>query len=679
MPTLIGYSVPSTSTSTQATASSFCSSHSNWTHYNDSGASAGTMSNPYSICTAAQLVDIANNTSSYASSFKLMGDIDLASYYVSGGTEFQIGTSSNPFTGSFDGGGHTMAGFKQTTITTDSTCYGGLFGLLDQSASISNLSMTGANISGGATCNSAGIGILVGSINATSETIENVSVAGSIQVALGSATGGMIGSMTPGNSGNGLVFTSISSNVSLSGDSATVGGLIGISNNSSISIVNATSAGSITLIDSQGGGFGGVGGLIGQSYTAGTISNSSSSMSINLTSNSPNNTSSQIGGLMGLSIMTIDNCYATGSVTISGTSSFSEIGGLVGQVQCQAGSVITHSYATGAITLLDATNVASIGGLAGLDESMMNSFNYATGNIVSAGNAEYVGGLYGLGGLCSEDADNSYATGNITLTGTGTSASYIGGLVGFQVTGVHSSHATGSIEVNDLASDQQGPVGGLIGSAENIVSESYATGSITSVGDLTQAGGLVGQASNTIENSYATGSISITGGDYGTYSVGGLAGEGKSVTSSYATGSITLNPSSGCTGIGGLVGQLDNSASMVTSYASGAVSGCDQMGGLVGINQGSITNSLSVGAVTGDATYDDGTVGLLVGDNSSGTVTTSYYYSGVTCTNPYACNTVGTADAVHSDFELSNSPVLMGWDFTSTWTAVSNGLPILLY
>ena len=96
--------------------------------------------------------------------------------------------------------------------------------------------------------------------------------------------------------------------------------------------------------------------------------------------------------------------------------------------------------------------------------------------------------------------------------------------------------------------------------------------------------------------------------------VGSLVGSNNgTITNSYAMGAV-----SGDDDVGGLVGS--NGGIITNSYATGTVSGDNDIGGLVGSNfSGTITNSYATGAVSGD---DD--VGGLVGSNN-GTITNSYW------------------------------------------------------
>ncbi|MCL2159521.1 MAG: hypothetical protein FWH48_08960 [Oscillospiraceae bacterium] len=88
------------------------------------------------ISTAAQLAAIGNDSDSLSKNYHLANDIDL-----SGSEWLPIGTSSLPFTGTFDGQGYVI---KNLTITGDHR-YAGLFGYTTE-AMIKNVGLEGTNI-----------------------------------------------------------------------------------------------------------------------------------------------------------------------------------------------------------------------------------------------------------------------------------------------------------------------------------------------------------------------------------------------------------------------------------------------------------------------------------------------------------------------------------------------------
>ena len=116
-------------------------------------------------------------------------------------------------------------------------------------------------------------------------------------------------------------------------------------------------------------------------------------------------------------------------------------------------------------------------------------------------------------------------------------------------------------------------------------------------------GGLVGYVDEgaTVNNCYCTGDIDGKSG------IGGLAGHNKGlITNSYSSGSVSGSDDI----IGGLVGCNEGGGTIDTSYSNSDVSGDGGVGGLVGVNGGNVSNCYSKGNVSGDEN-----VGGLVGDN----------------------------------------------------------------
>ena len=155
-----------------------------------------------------------------------------------------------------------------------------------------------------------------------------------------------------------------------------------------------------------------------------------------------------VGGLVGYNEGTISACYATGTVTGSG----SDVGGLVGE----NASTISACYATG-----DASGRQSVGGLVGLNEGTISAC-YATGDATGTGN--------NVGGLVGKSSDGStisacYATGDASGTNR------VGGLVGQNSSAtIRACYATGN------ATGTGDYVGGLVGFNNGTISACYATG-----------------------------------------------------------------------------------------------------------------------------------------------------------------------------------------------------------
>ena len=108
---------------------------------------------------------------------KLLRDVELTDTWT------PVGDSSTPFKGTFDGDGHKITGLK---ITSGS--YIGLFGYVGEGATIKNVNLVGASVSG-----ESRVGALIGRIVGDA-TVSNCSVdSASKVVGSGSNTGGLIG------------------------------------------------------------------------------------------------------------------------------------------------------------------------------------------------------------------------------------------------------------------------------------------------------------------------------------------------------------------------------------------------------------------------------------------------------------------------------------------------------
>ena len=89
---------------------------------------AGTADDPYQIATAEQLDAIGADSTCWDKHFKLVDDIDLRDYK---GTDFhtigywQSDKDNKPFTGVFDGGGHSLSNFQPMYLDRSGV---GLFG-----------------------------------------------------------------------------------------------------------------------------------------------------------------------------------------------------------------------------------------------------------------------------------------------------------------------------------------------------------------------------------------------------------------------------------------------------------------------------------------------------------------------------------------------------------------------
>ena len=214
-----------------------------------------------------------------------------------------IGTESQPYTGTFDGGNHTITGLKIDQSGTDNV---GLIGRLGSGGKVQDVTLTEVNVTGGTY-----VGGIAGQ---TDGTVENCSVNGTVTGQ--NQTGGIVGrnlSTISGCSAEGTVT-----------GNTNVGGISGLCipnyDTGTGSLIGSTIEGCHSTADVSGGaGVGGVVGSLGNycqliaSYSTGDVAGN-------------NNT----GGVVGnISQATVTGCYhATGQISSSGTG----VGGIVGYI-----------------------------------------------------------------------------------------------------------------------------------------------------------------------------------------------------------------------------------------------------------------------------------------------------------------------------------------------------------
>ena len=234
--------------------------------------------NTYTVYNADGLMNIAElvNGGKTDINITLTADIDLT-----GKDWTPISTDyDNSYTGTFDGGGHTITGL---TVTTNDE-YAGLFGYLgnfgNAAATVKNVVMEGIQI----TCNHRS-GYAGGVAGYSRGTIENCSVSGSVSSTV--SVGGVVGAQRDGS------ITGCSS-------SATVKGTIN------------------------------VGGVAGQTIFGATLTACYATGNVIIEIDRTQNISG--GGLVGFNDgISLLSCYATGNVTSTGSSTgYVHIGGFLG-------------------------------------------------------------------------------------------------------------------------------------------------------------------------------------------------------------------------------------------------------------------------------------------------------------------------------------------------------------
>jgi hypothetical protein len=401
---------------------------------------SGTESDPYIIENARQLQTIArqvNQGESYESIYFALGaDIDL------GGMQWMpIGiwideATYFPFSGAFDGRGHTISnfaitgkcesvfvglfGFNRGTIKNlgirnfviditeliEIPDANGVGGLVGYNEGVIINSYTSGAVSAAFSTRINHVGGLVG-INANGSIADSFSTANVTSFGMSVGTGGLVGA----NAGN-ITCSHASGNLMATGEDLIAGGLIGYNDGS---VENSHATGNVNAVAEERSVF--AGGLIGFNY--GSIDNSYSVGDVNVTSKE----SALVGGLTGYNLGTIKGSYAKGRVSAESLDE-AYIGGLIGTNS----GCITDSYATGDVYITAYMSVA--GGLVGLNNGSIEN-SYAIGDLIATGWNIYAGGLVGENDR--GNISNSFATGSMSVTEE--EIVLVGGLIGRGVDG----------------------------------------------------------------------------------------------------------------------------------------------------------------------------------------------------------------------------------------------------
>ncbi|MFA4994238.1 MAG: YDG domain-containing protein [Bdellovibrionales bacterium] len=472
--------------------------------------------------TGTDLQGMQGNLSRY---YALGSDIDASgtSSWNSGAGFAPIGTTSTPFTGVFNGLGHTVSGLY---INRSSTYYVGLFGAITAAATVRNVGVVSSSVSG-----SRYTGLVVGG---NYGTVTNNYSTGSVASSNYSA-GGLVGYVFSG----GTISNSYSS-ANVTGTGAYhYGGLVGtlvgtVSNSYATGSVNGPWV---------------VGGFVGQVQAGGLVTNCYSTGSVTGTA-----ADSSAGGFVGSSIGTISNSYSTGAVTGN-----TNTGGFIGF----SNGGITNSYwNTTTSGMASASGNGSNAGMTGLTTTQMktySSFSTAWSGIISSGGSTtatwvmYDGYSYPLLRsllqpltVTANDASKTYnavgySGGNGLTYSVTPNMSYLSGTVSYSGTSQGATNV-GSYVIT--------PSGGLYSTSNfgyNILSYSSGT--------LTISAAPITVTANTRSKTYGstltmgTTEFTRTGTMYGSDAVSGVTLTSTGAVSTANAGSYTITPSA-ATGTG---------------------------------------------------------------------------------------------------------------------------------
>lgn len=203
-------------------------------------AGSGTAADPYQIRTADELYWFAQYGGSSAHA-KLMNDITINENVLDvdgdlNGTGLREWTPINNYTGTFDGGGHSISGLYINIENgiSDTYVYVGPFGYIGRGGKVQDLNIKDSDITGSATVNDAGVS--VGSVCGENHgTIENCSNSGNV-TGTGSSdnVGGFCGYNNAGTIENCYNTGPVSGSVTGKDAIANVGGVCGRNNGGTI-------------------------------------------------------------------------------------------------------------------------------------------------------------------------------------------------------------------------------------------------------------------------------------------------------------------------------------------------------------------------------------------------------------------------------------------------------------
>ena len=304
----------------------------------------GSSNNPYEITNAAELYWFAAqvNSGAMGECAKLMNDIVIqtgvlnADGGLNSGTFEEwtpIGNKTNPYTGTFDGDGHTISGLYVNSNANDV----GLFGYMNYDGTIKNVGVEDSYI------NSTHITGCVGGVCATNDggIIENSYNKGTINGTV-AASNASVGGVCGSNLQNGSITNCYNEGiirVTVPIPYANVGGVCGWNNGGTIENGYNTGAvtSEITVVGTisyanVGGVCGSNGDLLKNCYNEGTVSG----MAVEAASNAI------VGGVCGWNSSTTENSYNTGEVSGTAIDESSQI--IVGGVCGWNSKTITNCY-----------------------------------------------------------------------------------------------------------------------------------------------------------------------------------------------------------------------------------------------------------------------------------------------------------------------------------------------
>lgn len=487
----------------------------------------GTAANPYLIRTVADLTRLATFMASSGMEYKgyffrLENDITYGAT-----DEFvPIGSSKVNFNGTFDGAGHTIAGYNYSNTASATGKFTGFFWSIGADALVQNLTLNGKHTGHSYT------GGLAGKIYGT---VRNCVVKGSVESTSTGYTGGFAAQMYEGSR-----------------------------------VVKCEFQGQVntTVLTNRLSNFGGIAAEMNAGATVDSCMNRGK---IGYVMKGNTNGSTYIGGIAARCNGQISNSANEGELT-----GFGFIAGICSNL-LSTGNV-TGCYNTSDINV----NAGTISGIAGINTAggtvrIANSYN--KGNITGTTS---VGGVL-ANGAAGITVDSCYNEG--TISGITNLCFQVGGVIGNCSAGtVRNSYNVGAVYGK---SQSTGGFAGKLGTS--VVTDCYNLGAVTVTRETPNnqggVGGFCGSMCGEFERVWNAGNVSVTN----VPGVGGLAGAGAmpvaKIRDSFNLGNITTNMinieqqnNDGCGGIWGGYGPV----AIENCYNSGTITGPDYVAGING-------------------------------------------------------------------------------------------------
>ncbi len=432
-------------------------------------------------------------------------------FYRNGSGWEPIGTTSAPFTGVFDGNGHTISGLKMN-YKSESNIYAGLFGYV-QDGTICGLGLENAQIqvtySGGMFMRLFVGGILAYAGGENTE-IRDCRITGTMTVSMYMNSSIYIGGIV-GYGGNvtGCVNECAISTSFSGGSASCIGGIAG----QALNISECSNSGNINLRN-YGNGAPLLGGIAGEGKkfsnctNAGNISGYGSKSSV------------CAGGIAAVSSDGLIDCSNVGTIEITNGSSLYET--QVGGIAATSEGLVLNCHNTGSITA-PSTEKTIAGGILGTADADISCCSN-TGSITATSDGEaYAGGIAGIRSGSKGYEAFSYTerccnTGSVTAEAVG--RTYCGGIFGYLCDGlIQECYNLGDVEAASFNSESYLYLGGISGAGGYIV-ESYQYCSVSlGVNNLATSyvGGIVGRMDtyDAVQDCYYRNTVTV-GVGYGT-------------------------------------------------------------------------------------------------------------------------------------------------------------------